>query len=678
MREGPSERDESGDQPESRFAGLRRKGPAIVGIFSNTYLSDLKICLAACVLLLLCGRPLSAQRDSISLGEVTVRGIAPERYQAGLYVQNLDSAILFQAAFRRLDEVLTHATPLTFRNYGNGQLSTLSFRGLSASHTAVLWNGVNINQPGLGQTDFSAVPAGSFERIAVQYGAGASHLGTDAVGGSVLIENSPMKQEGLRFTAGMEYGSFGNGMFQGVAKYRTRIGENWQFAGKTQYYQADYLNKYPASYLQKRRVEPSTTFQKGFFQDLFLQGRNGKTWSAHLWLSDNRMTLWPDAPAARELTGLGAARTMIRYGDRKWQLKAFYIRDIVDYATGDYSIPDRSRTGRLGTRAEREWRFDINKMNLTLLAGGEYAYFDARVKGYEAGRIGESRGDVFLLTRLAGNSGWSLALNARQAFVEGYGVPFTPSFGFEYPVLKKRNFLLKLTTSVARSYRVPTLNERYWKDLGNPGIRPESGWNKEAGTEVTGELGEYFGFSARVNAFHNQVSHWIYWNPATNYRAENILQVVSRGAEFISRLSYRNRKWIAGFYSTIGYTKSTQEKAYDAYSREVIGKQLRFVPLWLANWSLYAGYGKGRLTLQLHQESLRYTTSDNSQYLPAYRLLNVLYEHQLDILPVGVRIQGRVLNAGNELYFNVKSNGMPGRSYHVSLLLDGHVLSKQP
>ena len=34
---------------------------------------------------------------------------------------------------------------------------------------------------------------------------------------------------------------------------------------------------------------------------------------------------------------------------------------------------------------------------------------------------------------------------------------------------------------MARSYRAPTLNERYWVPGGNPALLPEAGWGSEAG-----------------------------------------------------------------------------------------------------------------------------------------------------------------------------------------------------
>ena len=56
-------------------------------------------------------------------------------------------------------------------------LSTISFRGTGAGHTSVIWNGVNINQPTIGQTDFSLFPVFAFDDIRIFYGASSSIFG---------------------------------------------------------------------------------------------------------------------------------------------------------------------------------------------------------------------------------------------------------------------------------------------------------------------------------------------------------------------------------------------------------------------------------------------------------------------------------------------------------------------
>ena len=65
-------------------------------------------------------------------------------------------------------------------------LSSISFRGTGASHTAVLWNGINVNQPTIGQSDFSLFPVLAFNKVKVVYGSSSSKFGADVPSGSMV------------------------------------------------------------------------------------------------------------------------------------------------------------------------------------------------------------------------------------------------------------------------------------------------------------------------------------------------------------------------------------------------------------------------------------------------------------------------------------------------------------
>jgi len=76
-------------------------------------------------------------------------------------VITIDSIARKELNLNDIGELLASYTPVFVKSYGKGSLSTVSFRGTGASHTKVLWEGLNINSPMLGQTDFSLLP-GSF------------------------------------------------------------------------------------------------------------------------------------------------------------------------------------------------------------------------------------------------------------------------------------------------------------------------------------------------------------------------------------------------------------------------------------------------------------------------------------------------------------------------------------
>ncbi len=628
------------------------------------------LCLLVCILC----KPVPAQ-DSISLDPVLVRGFAPSRFMAGLAVQRIDSIRMRQYAFRSLEEILSAATPLAFRSYGSGQLSTIAFRGTAASHTAVLWNGVNINLPTLGQSDFSTLPVAAFDALSVQYGAGSSSVGTDAIGGSILLGSTPAAKPGASFLLGWEEGSFNNRQMRLGSTYAAQLSKKWFFSGKTLVYNHRFHNDFPHARHKGRPLEFSNTFQKGLVQDLVFNGPHKQQLAAHVWLTDHALTLSPGQLSARELTATRSYRTLLQYTLDSWKIRTSWIRDIIDYGKGDLLSLDHSVTDRYALRLEKEYRQPLGNTLLNVLAGGEFTHFQAKVPGYVPAGVSENRADLFLLSRWRYSSRGLLSFNMRQAFITGYNPPFTPSLGAEYRLLQTLSHQLTIKGSLAKSYRVPTLNERYWKDLGNPAIRPEKSIAKELGLHQTLVLAKSLTLRNHLTLYHNKISDWIYWNPARNYAAENLQHVTAKGIELTNHWQYGYSGWKAGLEQTLGINRSYQTRAYDHYSQDILGKQLRFMPVFTGNWQAWFQYRRTRLTGQVHRESVRYTTFDHSQALPASTLIHLLLEQTFRLGTVTGTLQGRVVNLTDQLYLNVKSNAMPGRHYSLSLLFNYSILS---
>ncbi len=611
---------------------------------------------------------LYAQSDSVDLNPVVVKGFVPQNFMSGLKIQTIDSTSLALFRFQNIGDALSAYTPVSFKNYGPGQLSTASFRGTSANHTAVLWNGLNINAPTLGQTDFSTIPVAGFDRLSVQYGSSASIVGTDAVGGSILLD-SKASAGGFDIGVGRQQESFRNHQTQAYLRYAMPLTERWKFSGKTAIYNGRMNNDYPYEARNDYAVLPTESAQKGVVQDLFLQSRSDQEISAHVWLTSNKLILTPADEAGREMTLTEAYRAMLRYRVRTFTVRTAWVRDIIDYAKGDISHPDHSVTDKLASHIDKDITLNMpgSLRPVSIKTGIEWTHFRSRVPGYAYARVSENRTDIFALTRWQATDRLTVSANFRQALISGYNPPFTPSLGAEYDVMRNDQHRLLMKGSVGRSYRTPTLNERYWKDLGNPDIKPESGWNKELGITHSFKSTAGSTFHASLTAYHNRIRDWTYWNPSRNYRVENLQQVLARGIEL--QLGYRRQMGTvrSGFDAGYALNKSSQEKAYDNYSQDIIGKQLVFVPLHSANMSAFAQYKATKVTGQFQAVGKRFTTFDNSQSFDGYGLLNILAETTVSWNTFKAHIQGQVRNLTNAFYLNVRNNAMPGRSFALSL-----------
>ncbi|MBO0947433.1 TonB-dependent receptor plug domain-containing protein [Fibrella forsythiae] len=637
---------------------------------------------------------ISHAQDSSSVRQlqtVTVRGFAPERFMAGLKIQRADSALTEAYRYQTLADFLALQAPMQFKSYGPGQLTTVGLRGTSANHTAVLWNGVNINPPTLGQTDFSTIPVNGFDQLSIQYGSAASCVGSDAIGGSILLNSTPgWKRQGITATLGHRFGSWNSGQTQVGVRFATPLPGGGQLAGKTLVYGG--TNRYLPTYSERKGylVEPSETAQRGVIQDLFYRTKQQHQLSLNIWLTDNKLVIAPANPVSREITRTQAYRFLTNYefGESKpgrWLsgrtlLRAGFIRDILDYGKGDDfdTAPSHSATDRLLVRAEHELEQSLGTsgQSISIRAGAEWVHYTARVDGYVNGALTEQRADLYALIRYQLTARLVTALNLRQAFVTRYDPPFTPSFGIEYRLLNLGTWRLDGRGNVARSYRVPTLNERYWKTLGNPDIRPERGFSQDLGLNLSDNVPGR-STSLSVSAFRNHVDDWTYWNPAKGYRVENLQEVLARGVEVQGQTAWQLGTWRVGAFGQYAYTRSTQLRVYDPSAIDVVGKQLIYLPLHTASANVFVQQGLHRLALTWQGSDRRASTFDNSKYLPEYQLVNLLFETAIRVRGWQGKAVVQVDNLFNEFYLNVKNNVMPGRSVALTLVFTANTKPDQ-
>jgi iron complex outermembrane receptor protein len=603
------------------------------------------------------------------LDEVSVKSFAPTRFMAGLKIQSIDSAALQQAKFLTLADFLSFQAPVNFRPYGSGQLTTIGLRGTSSNYTAVLWNGININSPSTGQSDFSTLPTAGFDLLAIQYGSSSCVVGSDAVGGSILLDSRPIWEKNLQVNLGQRVASFDNWQSQ----LSIRLSDK-RISSKTLFYKGVLNNNYPYTERKYYPVERSTTDSKGFIQDLFFLTKKQNQISLNIWLSDNNVEISPQSINTREVLQTQAIRILNTYQIKKLTLRGGFVQDITNYGKGNFIKPSRTAIDRFLIRAEHEWK--ISK--LVAHIGTEAAHVIAHVDGYDKDNIAENRLDIFAWLRYQVTPKFLTTLNVRQALIKSFDPPIAPALGLEYQLVK----FVKLTGSLSRSYRIPTMNERYWSDLGNPDLKPEDGFNKELGINWN-QTKKDFSFSSSLNVYHNLIDNWVYWNPETGYRVQNLQQVLAKGIEFSNKVVYRHVQISSGLTTQYAFTNSSQQKAYDNFSADVIGKQLIYIPKhnFTANFFFQTlSLGKGeflkkhgmpfRATLQWQANSRRYYTFDNSKWLDGQQIFNVILENGLKWKHVDAKVFFQVNNVFDELYLNSKRNAMPGRNYAINLVFN--------
>ena len=131
----------------------------------------------------------------IVIREVEILGKRPMK-DIGVQQTRFDSLVLKENIALSMADILTFNSSIFVKSYGRATLSTVSFRGTSASHTQVTWNGMRINNPMLGMTDFSMIPSYFIDDASLLHGTSSVNMAGGGLGGLVKLSTVPAHQEG--------------------------------------------------------------------------------------------------------------------------------------------------------------------------------------------------------------------------------------------------------------------------------------------------------------------------------------------------------------------------------------------------------------------------------------------------------------------------------------------------
>jgi iron complex outermembrane receptor protein len=302
---------------------------------------------------------------------------------------------------------------------------------------------------------------------------------------------------------------------------------------------------------------------------------------------------------------------------------------------------------------------------LKIKAGAYAEYIVPDVYSYGSG-IDEYRGDVYLLIHYNASKKLEIHVNLRQSFVSRLQVPFTPSAGIGYLLFNDNTNRLKLRSTLSKSFRAPTLNDKYWAYNGNLDLKPETGLNIEAGFDYDLNTSLLY-IQAQASVFQNVVDNWIKWYPRDEWRPENLNKVRAKGFDANIRISLPLKNINISLTNNYAYVNS---KIIEAAGLGDIrnGLQLPLLPKHRYNMSAEINHKKGFAQFGLTYSGKTYLSDINdhiNSYILAY--ISAAYNFNLcnnkQLLSLSVRIN----NLFNAQYESVKYYAMPGRNWNIGL-----------
>ncbi len=617
-------------------------------------------------LLLAISLPVAALAQSVTLQEVTVQSNRINQFSSGIKTEVIDSAIIATYQNSTLTDLLAEQSPVFVKNYGSGGLATSSFRGAGAGHTAVVWNGFNLQSPLNGQIDFSLLPVTAADNITLQYGGTGALWGSGAVGGVIHLQNQTTFNKGLRAGVQLSGGSFGRQQQSVQLSYGTAK-VSLSTKGYRQYAENDFTfyNTAKESTPLQRQIHAQSQVL-GFMQQADMQLSAKQQVGVTYWYQQADRNLPPTMAQlisqAKQQDVFHRVFATYKHTARRSIVfvRSAYFSELLNFTDSASAIYSDNRA--YTTIGETELRYSI-ATNHTVTAGINYTYAQAISNGFAAQQH-QQRAAVFAAyTLIAFTNRLKASVSARKEWITQQQGAFTYAAGAEYALAKT----ITIKGNIAKVYRVPTFNDLYWTPGGNPNLVPEDGFSEDVGMKIMLINTAKTALSFEPTVFNRNVNNWIIWLPETFYWSPtNIMQVWSRGVETKSAFSYLHKKWLLKVQVFTNYVRSTNSRL-KTIGDASLGKQLIYVPIYSAQATFTLQYATWSLLYNHTYTGYTYSATDHSAYLLPYYLVNARLTKRFAVKKQTLAAFAAVNNAFNTRYQVLVNRAMPLRNYQFGI-----------
>lgn len=633
-------------------------------------------------------------REGLDIPEVQVLAHRPMR-DIGIEQTKIDSAMLHQTISLSMADILSFNSSIFVKSSGRATLSTVAFRGTSSAHTQVLWNGLRINSPMLGMTDFSMIPSFLVDNATLLHGSSSVAESGGGLGGAVRLSTEPTAQEGfgLHFVQGVgSFCTFDDFLRLTYGKGRWNSSTRLVFSTSRNDYRYRNYDKKENIYDDEHNIvgqyHPVERNRNAAFRDthllqeLYYKTKSGDRLSLNAWYTNSRRELpllttdYGSSPDYENYQRENSFRGVVSYNHnrRTWRVgaKAGYLYSWLAY---DYSYnqvastASRSRIHTIYGSASGSYSFEDRR----LLLSGDVTLHENFVRS-EDGAVGYD----------ARRTELSAVVSARWQPVERVGIAATlreelfgkewslpiPMMAIETTLSKRGNLMLR--ASASRNHRAPSLNDLYFRPGGNPDLRSEQGWSYDAG--LSSEFGRNDIYRLKMSAswFESWIDDWILWLPTSKgfFSPRNVKSVHSYGIEAQASLWVRlSKDWRLDLSGSAAWTPSVNVGEAISLGDNSIGKQLPYIPLFSASVTGRITFRSWSLLYKWCHYSERYTMSSNdislTGKLPPYFMNNIELSKQFSLSWADLSLKGIINNLFNEEYISTLSHPMPGINFEI-------------
>lgn len=557
-------------------------------------------------------------------------------------------------------ETLRFNSTIAIRDYGNGGTSSARFRGTNASNTAVVWNGININALGNGQTGLNSLSLAISDEVLVKSGGGSAKYGSGAIGGSVHLNDVLLFKNHINGNVFSSYGSFNT--TSNVVSVNTGT-KKWALKLASTYNKSQ--NDYP--YVDPRY--PNTKNENGAYENYGISASVGYRFSKNNTLSFYTTGYYGDRLFSGVSSNTNTSSLNDRYVDLNqrnllvWSFKKknFHHQLKGAFLTQEYRFFDdkNSEDFDYGESDSYVVNYDLKyrlteKTSLNTFVDLQHIYGGTN----KVSKKKREQYSFLLGLKTVPFLNYKIQLEAKKEFNSAFKVPLVFSLGNEYRLNDMNHLLLNISTN----YRVPSLNDLYWPGQGNKDLIPETSKQIDIGYEYQHQhilLKSFF--------FFIDVEDKIVWTPNGDSSRLGVWVPINldrshhKGLELEGRYAKDFKKLQIGATGNYIYTVAQNTKTKT---------DLIFVPRHLFNATIHAQLNQNKIYLQSLHQSKVYTSEDNIDVLSlkGFAVYNIGFERVLlQTKKTNIELGFVVKNIWNQLYQFSNLRPMPGRNYTLNI-----------
>jgi len=568
---------------------------------------------------------------------------------------------------KNVGEILNSLPGIFIKSYGNQSLQSISINGLGAEQSVILLNGVKLNSVQNGQYDLSLINKDNIKRIELMQNGYSALYGSDAISGVVnIITDEKSKNSGV-INLVSEYGSYNT---RKISLSNTYSHKDLNFSFYISDSRSDNNFEY---YFDNGIVKNLKTreFAKYNLSDYsFSAGMENQKFGIKLtssYLNSNR-----EIPSIE--TGNQPIKTIQL--DKNWNNNLNF-----SLYTGNVKI-------------NSELNYQNNLMNYTTIPVINSYYKNITASNInkvtiQFNKIISTSGLEIKFSELESNQlkpniermTYSL-FNASEFNFNS--LKFFPSFRYEYiSDLKKSVWIYKIGLNykpfqkqnfhirgnLGNNFSAPTFNALYWKQGGNPNLKPETSDNYEVGLNYADE--NIINYKINFSYLKIKFTDRIIWIPQRNFIwspvniGESVSNIFNFGIELSKNIS-NDFKTNAEIYFTSNKSIKKNKSNDDDLTYD---KQLIYIPEQQVKASLGINYKSVFLNIFFSNLGKRFSDQENLVSLSPVNLLDANLIFSFGVFSLITELKIELNNITNTDYQIISGYPMPLRNYNLNLNL---------